>query len=140
MARLERKVALPEDLRRREHELDEHVFATLSGRSEVVKELYLAVVHPYLTARLGALSLLASGRSLSEEQARVHGEVLALLQGRKSRRLDGVDALVRLAVERRATKALRVLLGLRRAWLLLHVSASAGAAVLLVAHVVARMR
>jgi Fe-S-cluster-containing dehydrogenase component/CRP-like cAMP-binding protein len=140
LARLERGSVLPEELVGRRRDLDERIFTQLSGRSEVVKTLYGRVLRPYRAARTGALLLVASGRRLRDEEKRVRATLSGLLEGRTSERLDGLDELVRLVVEHRAVGALRLLTFALRAWLPVHLAATAMAVVLLVAHVVAVVR
>jgi Fe-S-cluster-containing dehydrogenase component len=137
LARLERGSVLPEELAARRRELDERIFTQLSGRSEVVKTLYGRILRPYRAARFGGLLLVASGRRLREEEKRVRATLSGLLEGRRSERLDGLDELVRLVVERRAVGALRLLTFALRGWLPVHLAATATAVVLLVAHVIA---
>lgn len=137
LARLERGSVLPEELASRRRALDERIFTQLSGRSEVVKTLYGRVLRPYRAARLGAIGLALSGRRLREEEKRVHAALQALLGGRKSERLDGIDELVRLVVEHRAVGALQLLTVALRGWLPVHLGAAAAAMVLLIVHVVA---
>ena len=139
LARLERGSVLPEELVGRRREIDERIFTQLSGRSEVVKTLYGRVLRPYRASRAGVLLLVASGRRLREEEKRVRLTMSGLLAGHKSERLDGLDELVRLVVERRAIGALRVLTFALRGWLPVHLAATGIAVVLLVAHVVAVM-
>jgi len=136
LSRLERTSALPEELRARGLELDERVFTRLSGKSEVVKTLYAKVLRPYRGSPLGTARLLVTGLSLREEEARVNRRLATLLEGRKSERTDGLPELVRLVVERRATSAARVLTWMLRAWLGVHLAATAVSAVLVVAHLV----
>jgi Fe-S-cluster-containing dehydrogenase component len=137
LARLERESVLPEELVARRREIDERIFTQLSGRSEVVKTLYGRNLGPYRAARLGALVLVLSGLRLREEEKRVRARAEGLLAGRRSEGLDGLDELVRLVVEHRAVGALRFLTFALRGWLPVHLAATAAAAVLLLAHVIA---
>lgn len=137
LARLERKSVLPEELRARGPELDERIFERLTGRTELVKTLFARVLRPYRRARLGGLSLALSGRSVRAEERRLRARVDALLEGRRSERLVGLDDLVKLVVERRAVVAQRILTFLLRGWLVPHVAATGAAIVLLVLHVLA---
>jgi Fe-S-cluster-containing dehydrogenase component len=137
LARLERGSVLPEELAGRRRELEERIFAHLSGRSEVVKTLYGRVLRPYRAARLGSVLLAVSGRGLREEEGRLRARAVRLLEGRRSERLDGLDGLVRLVVEHRALGALRLLTFALRGWLGVHLAATGVALVLLVVHVVA---
>lgn len=144
LSRLERTVALPEELATRARDLDERIFEKLSGRTELVKTLFGKVLRPYRRARLGALRLALSGCSLRTEEKRVRARIDALLEGRttqrpsgKSERLAGLDDLVRLVVERRALGAQAVLTRLLRGWLPIHLAATGAAVVLLILHVIA---
>jgi len=137
LARLERGSVLPEELAGRRGAIDERIFAQLSGRSEVVKTLYLRVLRPYRASRTGALRLVLSGRRLHEEEEHVLACAAGLLAGRRSERLEGLEELVRLVVEHRAVGALRILTFTVRGWLPVHLAATGAAMILLVAHVVA---
>ncbi len=88
---------------------------------------------PYAAATLGGLALVVSGRSLREEEARLRGLVDAVTQGRA---MDGLPDLVRLAVERRALRAQRLLQRGLRASVTTHVVSVAIAVVLVVVHAV----
>lgn len=112
LARVERDGALPEDLPRRRVENERMLFQTLSGRSDVVKKIYEILLRPYIGLRLGGLALLVSGRSLSAEKRRLRSEADAMLEGRGSGKLAGLDTLIDLAVEGRALSAR----GLGGAW------------------------
>lgn len=140
LSRLEREGALPEDLPARGRELDERLFRELSGKSELVKTIFARLLRPYDDRRAGALALMLSGRSLARERERLRGEVRAILAGRGEDRLQGLDEIIRLVVERRAVRAQRVLQGLLRVWLAPHVVCGAVVVVLLVAHVVTVLR
>jgi Fe-S-cluster-containing dehydrogenase component/CRP-like cAMP-binding protein len=140
LSRIERKSVLPEELGPRARELDEKLYGLLSGKSELVKTLFAKVLRPYRQARLGALALVLSGRSLRQEEERLRARVDRLLQGRaKDRandRLVGMDDLVRLVVEQRATRAQRGLTWALRGFLFPHLAATAAALVLVVLHLV----
>jgi Fe-S-cluster-containing dehydrogenase component len=139
LARIERRALLPEDLRARASELDERAFGALTGRGDATKEAYARVLAPYARAFLGPVALLARRASLRAEEARLRGEVSRTFGGRAAH-MDGLDDLIRLAVERRAIDAQRLLQSLLRGWLPLHVVAAAIALGLLVVHVVAATR
>ncbi len=136
LSRLERKLVLPEELGLRARELDEKIFTLLSGKSELVKTLFLKVLKPYRKARFGTLFLLLSRRSLKEEEKRVRAKVSTLLEGRGREKLQGFDDLVKLVVEHRATRVQRWLTLLLRGFLFPHLAATAAAIVLLVIHVI----
>ncbi len=135
LTRLERDGALPEDLRRRRGELVDRLFRAGSGRSELVRAIADRVLVPYARRPLGALALLLSGRTLAQEEARVHARVDAMLQGRGHDKLAGLDELVRVVVELRALPLRRLLTALLRGFLPLHVLASASLLALLAVHV-----
>ncbi|AUX43908.1 hypothetical protein SOCE26_053640 [Sorangium cellulosum] len=134
LARIERTAALPEDFAaaRREH-LD-RFYREVSGRSDLVKKLVEKVLVPYLQRPLGPLALLASGRSLREEERALRARIDAILEGRGAERLAGLAELIRIAVELRALPAQRALLGALRAGLPAHIVSFGVAAALLVLH------
>jgi hypothetical protein len=138
LARIERKSVLPEELAARPRELDEKVFAALSGKSELVKKLFVTALRPYRASLLGPALLIAAGRSLRDEERALRGR-LDELTGRKTGER-GVDELVRLVVEHRAARAQRLLTWMLRGWIVPHVAATVVALGLLVLHVIAVMR
>jgi hypothetical protein len=139
LGRIERKAMLPEDIRARASELDERAFGALTGRGDTTKEAYARVLAPYARAFFGPLALLAGRASLRGEEARLQERVRRLF-GRRAADMDGLDDLIRLAVERRAVAAQRGLQFLLRAWLPLHLVAAAITLGLLVIHAVAATR
>ena len=74
-------------------------------------------------------------RSLRAEENRLRGRVDALLEGRTSERLAGMDELIGLVVERRAVSAQAILTRLLRGWIAVHLAGASAATVLLVLHV-----
>jgi Fe-S-cluster-containing dehydrogenase component/CRP-like cAMP-binding protein len=132
LARVERRARLPEDLRGRARELEERTFGALTGRSAASKALYAQVLAPYAAAPLGGVALIVSGRSLQDEEARVRARIDSVVEGR---RLDGLADLVRLVVEGRAIRAQRLLQGLLRVCVPVHVVSVAIALVLVAVHV-----
>jgi Fe-S-cluster-containing dehydrogenase component/CRP-like cAMP-binding protein len=140
LSRIEHAGALPEDLRGRKDEIDRVTFTELTGKSEIVKTLFARVLRPYAHRTVGPLALTLSGRSLGEERRRLRAQIDRILGGRAQDKLAGVEALVRLAVERRAIPAQRVLQALLRGWLPVHVIFTAIALVLLVVHAVLATR
>jgi hypothetical protein len=135
LARLERRGDLPEDLAAERKALLDRLFVQASGRDELVKAIAARVLVPYARAVLGPLALLASGRSLADEEARLHARIDAMRQGRGQGRLSGLPELVRTAVELRALPVRRVLTALLRGWLPLHMVVSAVGLALLGLHV-----
>jgi hypothetical protein len=140
ISRLERRSVLPEELRARAREIDEGLFAKLSGKSELVKALFGKALRPYVRSRLGPILLVASGRTLREEERRLRASLDALLEHKRSDKLAGIDELVRAVVELRGVRAQRVLSFVVRGWVFLHLGATGAAIVLLVAHVVSVWR
>ncbi len=140
LSRIERKTVLPEELGERPREIEEKVFATLSGKTELVKTLFATALRPYRRSRLGPLALVLSRRTLREEERSVRTHLDALTGGKKGDALAGIDDLVRLVVEHRAVRAQRLLTWTLRGWLVPHLAATAAAVVLLAIHVVAVTR
>lgn len=134
LSRVERRGALPEDLPARQRELASSTFQKLTGKSEVLKTVWSRILGPYADAPLGSALLFASGRSLGDEQQRLHARVAGVLGGRGLGKLEGLDALVRLAVERRALRVQRALQLALRVWAPAHVALTAIALVLLIVH------
>lgn len=135
LTRLEKRGLLPEEIGDHARALDERVFSLLTGRTELVKTIFAKILSPYHGSRVGALALLASGRTLSEEQARLRGRVDATLGGRGQGKLGGLDDLVRAVVERRGLRAGAPLRAALAVALPLHVATTLGALVLLAVHV-----
>lgn len=140
LSRVERKSVLPEELAARPREIEQKIFAALSGKSELVKTLFVKALRPYRRSAFGPIALLASRRTLREEEKAVRARLDALTGGRKGESLAGIDELVRLVVEHRAVRVQRVLTWTLRGWLVPHLAATAAALVLLVLHVVAVSR
>jgi len=99
LARVERSVALPEDVVTRARETDDKIFAALSGKSEALKRAYAEVLGPYRASRAGSLALAFTRRSRQEEEAR--------LRARVGNGVPGLSDVVRLVVERRARRRAR---------------------------------
>jgi Fe-S-cluster-containing dehydrogenase component/CRP-like cAMP-binding protein len=129
LTRIERTSALPEELAALPKAIDERIFGALSGTSEAVKRAFVDTLAPYQRAFLGPVFLIASGRTLREEEA--------ALGARAGVREAG--PLVRLVVEHRAVRAQRILTAVLRGWLVPHLAATTAAIVLLVLHVVAAL-
>jgi Fe-S-cluster-containing dehydrogenase component/CRP-like cAMP-binding protein len=134
ITRLERKSVLPEELTTRAKEVDAQFFRALSGKSEVVKTLFVQALRPYLRSRLGPLLFIASRRTLRVEEKRLRAHLDALAE--KKRSDAGLDDLVKLVVEHRALRAQRLLTWLLRGWLIPHIAATAAVVILLVLHII----
>jgi Fe-S-cluster-containing dehydrogenase component/CRP-like cAMP-binding protein len=134
LARVERRAHLPEDLAARAQELGERAFGALSGRSDATKAAYARWLAPYGGAWLGGLRLILGRRALRDEERRLRAEIERTI-GARIGHLDGIDDLIRLAVERRAVSAQRLLQGTLRAVVPVHVVCVAVSGVLVLAHV-----
>jgi len=137
LSRLERQALLPEELAPARRRLEQQLYRAASGRSQLLRRIFEAMLAPYLRAPLGTIALLASGRSLDAERERLRSKVHRMLQGRGGARLDGLEQLLLTVAELRSLRAQSVLLGVLRACLPLHVAASAITLALLIAHLVA---
>lgn len=137
LARVERTALLPEDFAAEKVALSDRLFRGTTGRSDVVKKLVERILLPYAKSPFGALLLVASGRDLRAERARLRGRIDAVLDGRGRERLAGLDDLVRIVVELRALGAQRLLSRTLAIGLPLHVAAFCLASVLLALHLVA---
>jgi Fe-S-cluster-containing dehydrogenase component len=136
LTRWERHHAPVEDRARERDELRQRWFDGSSARNEAVKELTRRVLLPYVTAPLGPLSLVISGRTLGAEVALLERRVEGLLAGRKSERLADSRALIETAVALRALEARRYVEGLLVAWVPCHLLLAVTMMVLLLAHVI----
>ena len=134
LTRLDRKGSLPEDLPARIREARERTYVDLTGRSDLVKAIYRRQLAPYADSAIASIALVFSGKSLREEERRLRERIDAVLEGRGEGRLDGLDALVRDVVERRALAAERALSIVLRGWFAVHVVASVLVVVLLACH------
>jgi Fe-S-cluster-containing dehydrogenase component len=136
LTRWERHHAAPEDRAREREELRQRWFDGSSGGNDAVKELTRRVLLPYVTAPLGPLALVISGRTLAAEVAELERRVDGLLAGRKSERLADTHRLIETAVALRAFEARRYVEGLLVAWVPCHLLLAVTLIVLLLAHVV----
>ncbi len=135
LSRLERRGALPEDLRREREALLDRLHRELSGRSALVKRAARVVLLPYSLSRVGSLGLLLSGRDAARERARVQARVERLLGAQDPEQLAGLAEVVKTAVELRALPARRLLTFALRGFFVAHVLISGLALALLVLHV-----
>lgn len=143
LSRIERKSVLPEELYLRPKEIDERIFQALSGKSELTKTLYVKTLRPYVRSTFGPLSLLATRRSLREEERALRARLDASMAGEKrgdANASTGINDLVRLVVERRAVKAQRLLTWLLRGFVVPHLAVTTAAIVLLFLHIFAVTR
>lgn len=134
LARIERSAALPEDFAAARRELIDRLYRDVSGKSDLVKKIFERILLPYTQRKIGPTLLLASGRSLREEERALAERVDKVLEGRGKERLAGLAELIRLVVELRALTAQRWLLGALRVGLPIHVVTFGVATVLLLLH------
>jgi Fe-S-cluster-containing dehydrogenase component len=135
LTRLERRGALPEDHTNELAELEQRLYGGLSEQDRAVKALARVVLLPYTSAWLGPVSLVLSGRTPTEEEARLALRIRRLLGGRTSERLSASETLVRAAVAFRVLAARRLLERALGLWPPLHLALAVLFALLLVAHV-----
>jgi len=139
LAALERRGALPEDGLGKGRANDDLVFRTLTGKSERLKTIYAHVLAPYTRSVGHLFRLVTTAPSVADEEQRWHRRLRETL-GDRAKELDGLDELVRLAVERRALDARTLLGGTLRAVPLIHGALTFLALALAFAHVVVMVR
>jgi hypothetical protein len=132
---LERTGLLPEDLAAERRRLLEVLESGISQRSAVVKALFSGLILPYERSALASAGLAVSGRGLRDAERRLRGRVDELLAGRGRDRLDGIEPLIRAAVELSALRGRRVLTALLRGLPMIHAVSSVVFVLLLVVHV-----
>jgi len=135
LTRIERRGALPEDLAGERELLIARLQREAAGTSDLVKALADRVLVPYARSPLGGAALAASGRTLAEEEARLRRRIEQALDGRGRDRQQGLDRLIRTAVELRALPARRAMTSALRAWLPLHIVAACVVLALLALHI-----
>ncbi len=135
LTRIERKGALPEDLAGERDLLIARLHREAAGTSDLVKALTDRVLLPYARAPLGGAVLALTGRTLGDEEARLAARIDAALEGRGRERRQGLDRLVKTAVELRALPARRAMTAALRGWMPLHIVVAAIAIALLALHV-----
>lgn len=140
LTRIERRGALPEDLRDERDLLLARLHREAAGTSDLVKALADRVLLPYARAPLGGAALAASGRTLADEEARLRARIDRALEGRGRDRQQGLDHLIRTAVELRALPARRTLTAALRSWLPVHIIAAAVVLALLALHIITAVR
>jgi len=135
LTRIERKGALPEDLAAERDLLLARLHRDAAGTSDLVKALADRLLLPYARAPLGGAALALSGRTLGEEEARLVARIDAALEGRGREKRQGLDRLVKTAVELRALPARRAMTAALRGWMPLHIVAAVVTIALLALHV-----
>jgi CRP-like cAMP-binding protein/Fe-S-cluster-containing dehydrogenase component len=132
LARLERVGALPEDLAAQREGLVDTLYRRASGQDAAVKAIVAQSLVPYARSLTGPWRLLASGRSLAQERARLRrrigGEHPAPVAA-------ALEDLIETVVELRAWPGRRLGSALLRGFVPLHVLATGLLVALLVAHI-----
>ncbi len=137
LSRVERHVVPHEGGAQERQALLDALALRMAGQNPLLRKITEALLLPYARHPFGPLALLASRRSLRDEQSRLRALVEGRLRGRGGERLEGLDDLLRPVVDLRALGARRWLAAPLRWGLPLHLLASALAGLLLVAHLVA---
>jgi hypothetical protein len=140
LARLEREVASPEREGAERARLEDRLHGALSASGRSARKAFEHVLLPYLRSPFVTLSLLASGRSLADEERRLADRVRRALAAHPGADLENLDALVTAVVELLALPAKNALSFTLRALGLLHLLLSAALFVLLVVHVIGNVR
>jgi hypothetical protein len=135
LTRIERRGALPEDLAGERDALEARLYRAVTGAGDRIKAIAERIVLPYARARLGPAALVVSRRTLVEEERRVRARLDTALAGRTAT-LNGLDELIRIAVELRALPARRALTRALRIWPPIHIVTGVMTVALLVVHVV----
>lgn len=137
-ARLTRIEADAGDERARAPESADALMRAVGGRGEALKRLTAAVLLPYARRFGGGMRLVVSGRSLTQERARLHAQLEASLGPERIARMEGLGEVLATVVTARASRARGVLRALLRGWLAPHVVLSGVGFVLLVVHALTR--
>ena len=139
LSRLEWRGALPEELAREERELVDRLYRLTSGQEALVKRVAELILVPYSRSAWQSLCLLASGRSLQQERARLRRSIDERLEGRGRERLLVLDDLIKVVVDLRALPLRRGLTAALRIWQPLHAGLTLALVVLLALHAVVRL-
>jgi len=132
---IERTGLLPEDFAPERRRLFETLESRVSQRSDVVKALFSKLLWPYAESSAASARLVLGRNGLGSEERGMRQRVDALVGDRAPERLDGLDALIRGAVELSALRARRVLTALLRGLPLVHGISSLVFVLLLAVHV-----
>ncbi len=138
LACIQRNVVLPEEIDAKLAALDSRVFRDLSGTSDLLKGLYAKILGPYsrsIVVLVMTCVIARSQRVMRDALAtRVHAFVHA-----GDERLEGLEGLVSIVVERQAFRAERVLTRALRASTFVHVVIACGLIALVMFHVFAEL-
>jgi len=139
LSRLEWRGALPEELGRERRELIDRLYRLTSGQDPLLKRVTELILGPYSRSSWESLRLLASGRDLRQERARLRRSIDERLEGRGQERLLGLDELIKVVVDLRALPLRRGLTAALRLWQPVHAGLTLALVVLLALHVLGRL-
>lgn len=139
LSRLEWRGALPEELGRERRELVDRLYRLTSGQDALLKRVTELILGPYSRSPWQSLCLLASGRDLKQERARLRRSIDERLEGRGQARLLVLDDLIKVVVDLRALPLRRGLTAALRVWQPIHAGLTLALVVLLALHVIGRL-
>jgi len=139
LSRLEWRGALPEELGRERRDLIDRLYRLTSGRDVLLKRVTELILGPYSRSPWASLCLLASGRDLKQERARLRRSIDERLEGRGQERLLVLDDLIKVVVDLRALPLRRGLTAALRLWQPVHAGLTLALVVLLALHVIGRL-
>jgi len=138
-ATLERSAKLPEELGEALRDVDARVFRELSGTSDLLKGLWVRLLGPFAHSPLVFLRVCVAAPTQRSMREELVARVRTITNG-DDERLAGLDRLVRVAVERQALRAQRLLVAGLRGVAFAHVVVVCALAALVVLHVIAEIR
>lgn len=139
LTRLEREVVAAGNHRAERARLEDRLHLAISASGRRARKVFEHLLLPYLRSPFVTLFLLASGRSLADEERRLAERARSALAGHAAE-LENLDAVIGAAVELAALPARRALAGVLRALGLLHLLLGAVLLVLLLVHVTGVVR
>src|SRR5690606_15828664 len=139
LSRLEWRGALPEELARERDELVDRLYRATSGPHPLVNRVAEVILVPYSRSGWESLRLLASGRDLNQERARLRRVIDERLEGRGRERSSALDDLIKVVVDLRALPLRRGLTAALRFWQPVHAGLTLAFITLLALHVLARL-
>jgi len=135
LTRLERKGLLPEDYPAEKKRLEEQLTQRIGQLEPGVRSAAQPLLNAYVRAPLVSLGLVVGGRSLSDEESKLHKQIAARVPPAMSGEDLGIEEAVRCAVALRAMPARIWLTRLLRGWLPMHIIGTAVVLTLLAMHV-----
>jgi len=139
LARIERSAKLPEELGEALRDVDARVFRELSGTSDLLKGLWVRLLGPFAHSPFVFLRVCIAAPTQRAMREELVARVRTITNG-DDERLAGLDRLVRVAVERQALRAQRLLVAGLRGVAFAHVVVVCALAALVVLHVIAEIR